>query len=62
LSEIFHARPADVEEMIQRRLEERNWHEERKVCGLQHSAWVSSYGPELREHLYGRDGGLGRVA
>ena len=24
LSEIFHARPADVEEMIQRRLEEKN--------------------------------------
>jgi hypothetical protein len=30
LSEIFHARPADVEEMIQKRLEERGWHEERK--------------------------------
>ncbi len=24
LSEVFHARPADVEEMIQRRLEERD--------------------------------------
>jgi hypothetical protein len=30
LSEVFHARPADVEEMIQRRLEERDWHEERE--------------------------------
>ena len=30
LSEVFHARPADVEEMIQRRLEESNCHEERK--------------------------------
>ena len=30
LSEIFHARPADVEEMIQRRMEDRIWHEERK--------------------------------
>jgi hypothetical protein len=30
LSEVFHARPADVEEMIQRRLVERNCHEERK--------------------------------
>ena len=30
LSEVFHAHPADVEEMIQRRLEETNWHEERK--------------------------------
>ena len=28
LAEIFHARPADVEEMIQRRLEERDWQEE----------------------------------
>ena len=30
LSEVFHARPADVEEMIQRRLEERDWHEKRE--------------------------------
>jgi len=28
LSEVFHARPADVEEMILERLEERDWHEE----------------------------------
>jgi len=28
LSEVFLARPADVEEMIQRRLEERTWREE----------------------------------
>ena len=28
LAEIFHARPADVEEMIQRRLEERSWMEQ----------------------------------
>ena len=28
LEEIFHARPADVEEMIQMRLEEKNWMEE----------------------------------
>jgi hypothetical protein len=28
LAEIFHARPADVEEMIQRKLEERSWAEE----------------------------------
>ena len=33
LSEVFHARPADVEEMILRRLEEIDWHEER-VDGL----------------------------
>ena len=25
LVEVFHARPSEVEEMIQRRLEERNW-------------------------------------
>jgi hypothetical protein len=31
LAEVFHARPADVEEMIQRRLEERNWQEEKEI-------------------------------
>jgi hypothetical protein len=31
LAEIFHARPADVEEMIQSRLEERNWLEEKEI-------------------------------
>ena len=30
LSEVFHARPADVEEMILRRLEEMDWHEKRE--------------------------------
>ena len=30
LSEVFHARPADVEEMILRRLEARDCHEERE--------------------------------
>ena len=28
LAEVFHARPTEVEEMIQRRLEERDWCEE----------------------------------
>jgi hypothetical protein len=28
LAEIFHIRPVDVEEMIQRRLEERDWGEQ----------------------------------
>ena len=28
LEEIFHARPSDVEEMIQMRLEEKNWSNE----------------------------------
>ena len=27
LAEVFHARPGEVEEMIQRRLEERSWGE-----------------------------------
>jgi hypothetical protein len=30
LAEMFHVRPADVEEMLQRRLEERSWLEERE--------------------------------
>ena len=28
LEEVFHARPSDVEEMIQRRLEEKSWTKE----------------------------------
>jgi len=28
LEEVFHARPSDVEEMIRRRLEEKNWRKE----------------------------------
>jgi hypothetical protein len=28
IQEIFHARPSDVEEMIQNRLEEKTWREE----------------------------------
>jgi hypothetical protein len=31
LGEIFHARPGEVEEMIQNRLEERSWKEERSA-------------------------------
>ena len=30
LAEVFHARPADIEDMIQRRLEERSWPEENR--------------------------------
>jgi hypothetical protein len=29
LKEVFHARPSDVEDMIQTRLEEKHWNEER---------------------------------
>ena len=48
LSEVFHARPADVEEMILRRLEERGWDEERKE-GLWPAEFClgSSHGQEL---------------
>jgi hypothetical protein len=28
LKEVFHARPSDVEDMIQRRLEEKHWNDE----------------------------------
>lgn len=30
LAEVFHTRPADIEDMIQRRLEERDWSEENR--------------------------------
>jgi len=30
LAEVFRARPADVEEMIQKRLEERDWDEQER--------------------------------
>jgi hypothetical protein len=41
LAEIFHIRPNDVEEMIQRRLEERDWANKRSR-GLRCFAWVNS--------------------
>jgi|WetSurSiteA1Bulk_404760.scaffolds.fasta_scaffold05127_3 hypothetical protein len=38
LAEVFRARPADVEEMIQKRLEERDWGEQERpwppICRL----------------------------
>jgi hypothetical protein len=41
LSEIFHAQPADVEEMIRRRLaEERSLHEEKSI-------WTEELGEKL---------------
>jgi len=33
LAEIFHTRPGEVEEMIQRRLEEKSWQEEEREEG-----------------------------
>jgi hypothetical protein len=51
LEEIFHARPSEVEEMIQMRLDEKNWArragEKRRSHGQKSSALVSSYGQEL---------------
>jgi len=50
LAEVFHARPSDVEDMIQKRLEEKSWIDEsrlRKTNGRESSAWVSSHGQEL---------------
>jgi len=31
LKEVFHARPSDIEDMIQSRLEEKRWNEERRT-------------------------------
>ena len=31
LAEVFHARPGEVDEMLQRRLEERSWIEENEL-------------------------------
>jgi hypothetical protein len=45
LAEVFHARPADVEEMIRLRQEERSWREERECPAT--FALGSDYGPEL---------------
>jgi hypothetical protein len=47
LGEIFHTRPSDVEDMINKRLEEKScskeiWHEEERCCGLQASVWGSN--------------------
>jgi hypothetical protein len=44
LEEIFHARPSDVEEMIQMRLEEKSWSEE---------SWQEEEEPWPREFCLG---------
>ena len=54
LEEVFHARPSDVEDMIQRRLEEKSWREEswqvRKGYGRRSSVRVNRVRAEaLRE-------------
>jgi hypothetical protein len=43
LAEVFHARSADVEEMIQKRLEERDWIEEEREEGL----WPATFSLKL---------------
>jgi hypothetical protein len=45
-AEVFHARPGEVEKMIQRRLEERRWDTEESYC-LIYSTWVSDYGTKF---------------
>jgi hypothetical protein len=44
LEEIFHARPSDVDEMIQMRLEEKNWSKE---------SWQEEVEPWPREFYLG---------
>ena len=44
LEEIFHARPSDVEKMIQMRLEEKNWNKE---------SWQEEEEPWPREFCLG---------
>jgi hypothetical protein len=41
LEEIFHARPSDVEDMIQRRLEKKSWYEE--SWHEEEELWPSSF-------------------
>jgi len=40
LAEVFHARTADIDEMIERRLEERNWIEDNEI-------WPEEHGEKL---------------
>lgn len=60
LAEIFRARPEDIEDMIQRRLEERNWREEHEwpvTFSLE-----SDHGQELCEREAGPELGFGQAA
>ncbi len=45
LAEVFHARPGDVEEMIQRRLEERSWIEKTEIrpTGREEVLWPAAF-------------------
>ena len=45
LAEVFHARPDDVEEMIQRRLVERSWIEQTEVWleGREEVLWPAAF-------------------
>jgi hypothetical protein len=42
LREVFHARPSDMEDMIYRRLEENNWHQESRQ--EEEKLWPASFG------------------
>lgn len=45
LAEVFHTRPDDVEEMIQRRLEERSWIEKTEIWPEQREevSWPATF-------------------
>ena len=59
----FHAHPADAEEMIQRKLEERDWHEE-----CEDGLWPAEFclggsdGTQFRECSDGDQGYFGQAA
>jgi len=44
LGEIFHTRPSDVEDMINKRLEEKSWYEE--SWHEEEELWPASFGME----------------
>jgi hypothetical protein len=45
LAEVFHARTADIDEMIERRLEEKNWLEENEI-------WPEEHGEKLWPEMF----------
>ena len=45
LKEVFHARPSDVDDMIQRRLQEKNWNEE--SWQEEDESWPASFSAEV---------------
>jgi hypothetical protein len=47
LAEVFHVRPGEVEEMIQRRPRGEELDRRERTLGLPRFAWVSSNGPKF---------------